>query len=354
MERSQPTEVVQDGVDGGDEEEGGDGGRREAEGEAGGQRDEDLGLEAFFQQEGGEAGDGADGGEEDGPEAFPSRLFGGLGYGDALGAGVADEVDEQDGVVDDDAEQGGHADDAGQGEVEAQGQVPEYDADEGGGDDEHDGDGGQVAAELQGQEHVDDDEPEQDVAADGCAGLGPFFALALYFEAQVRVAFQQSWDEFRSGQGQEFLGIGEVAVDVSLDADGALTINAVDAGPAAYFFEVGDYGEGDEGPVATDDGEPFQAFGSDAVGGRQPQVDFVGFRPHGKFVYLDALEGPAHLIGYGLGVESQHAGAGFEVQAVFAFAGAQVVAEVEDAHEAPQPVAEFGGRSLEPIQVVAE
>ena len=91
---------------------------------------------------------------------------------------LADEGHQQDAVVDDDAEQRGHADDAGHGQVQPQGHVSEDDADERGGDHQHQGDRRQIAAELQCQQHVDADQAEQDVAAEGLTGLGGFPALS--------------------------------------------------------------------------------------------------------------------------------------------------------------------------------
>lgn len=90
IERPQPTKIIQDRIDGGDQKQGREGGRCEAECQARGQGDQDLGLQAFLQQQGGETGDGADGGEQNGPKAFPSRLLGRLGRRYAPYLGRAD------------------------------------------------------------------------------------------------------------------------------------------------------------------------------------------------------------------------------------------------------------------------
>lgn len=106
------SEVFEDEVDAGDEEEGDDGGEEDAEGEGDGHGDEEFGLHVGFEDHGHDADEGGEGGEEDGAEAGTACHDCGGADGSGFLAVAVDVVDHDEGVVHDDA---GEGDDAAHG-----------------------------------------------------------------------------------------------------------------------------------------------------------------------------------------------------------------------------------------------
>ena len=106
-----------------------------------------------------------------------------------------------------------------------------------------------------------------------------------------------------SGEGDEFLSVGNLGLYIAKHGDGALAIDPVDACPATRLIDVGHIGQWDLAAARAGDGELLQVIGAQTIGRAQAQVDLKGFRTDRKFIDLYALKGGANLPRYHAGID---------------------------------------------------
>lgn len=246
-------------VEAGDDEEGEGGGGDEAADDGDGHGLHELGAFAEAEGEWEHAEGGGEGGHEDGAQADAAGVEGGGEGVEAAGAGQVDVFDEEDSVVDDDADEEDHAEEDGGAEAGVGKPEEGGDADEGEGDAGEDDDGVGEALVLYDEDDEDQEDGEEDGEPEGVAGLVDGFLLAAEEDLEV-VGEVEGGDVI----AEVLVGGGDVregSVDVAFDAEDAELVLAGNGGGAVDQVKGSDVGEADPLSVGATEEEVVEILG---------------------------------------------------------------------------------------------
>ncbi|MFM1943511.1 MAG: hypothetical protein RI897_2493 [Verrucomicrobiota bacterium] len=261
--------VIEERVEHGDDEQGKEGGGRHAADEA---ESEAFIAEADvaggLESEGDHADDGGEGGHGDGAEA----AFGGEEEGFAafvsFGAEADDVIDEDDGVIDHDADEEDGGDGAEEVDIFACCDMDPGYADTGEGDGRDDGEGEDEAFEEEAHEEVDEHDGEAageehagEFVIDG-ADLGGAEGDA-FGEVELLLEGEEAFAGFLGGGGVKFCG----------DIPGDAFIGAADAFGGGEVSGLGEGGEGDGIAIGCGDAEGAESVEAGSVGFLEADTD---------------------------------------------------------------------------------
>ena len=272
-------EVVQDRVEGGDQEQHLEGGRGETEPEARDERLHDLGLEARLRQQGQDPGHGGEGGEQDGPETLPGGPPRRIRRRLSAAPVELDERHQHDGVVHHHPRERGEADHARHGEVEAEDVVAPDHPDEPRRDHRHDQERLDVAPELEAEQQEDGREADEEVALQRCPGDRRLLGLALQRDREPRVSGLEPGHEARARVGKDLGRVGDVRIQIAPNGDRAPPVDPVDAGVPPGGLDGRHRVERHLVAGREGDGELGEVREAVTVSPGQPDVDLVVLGP---------------------------------------------------------------------------
>ena len=347
-------EVVEDRVQGRDQEQHLEGRGGEAEPEARDERLHDLGLEARLREEGQDPGHGGEGGEQDGAESLPGGPPRRVGGGLAGPPVELDERDEHDRVVHHHPRERGEADHARHGEVETKAPVPPDRPDEPRRDHRHHQDRLDVAPELEAQQQVDGGEAEEEVPLEGRRADRRLLRLSLERRRDPGVPRLELREEPRAGRADDLLGVRDAGIHVASDGDRAPAVDPVDAGVAARRLDRRHRVEGHLVPRREGDRELGEVREAVPVPPGETDVDLVVFRPELDLGRVAAVEGGPELPRHRGGAEPEGERAFAKAQPRLRLAGTKVVREVPHPAVAAEPREQLARRGLELPEVLAQ
>lgn len=290
---------------------------------------EQVGEPGAAEDEGDEAEEGRDLGEEDSAEAVPAALLDGVAKGHAVGFEGVDLVDEYEGVIDDDAADAENAEHGHDADGEAMEDVAEDSADNAEGENEEDDEGLGITAEGDGHEGVHGAEDDEE----GDKHLGAAFLLLAGFAFETPLDVAVTGEEVVEVAGEfeaEGIDVGGTFVEVGGDVEGTAAVDAFDAGEA---FRDGGFCDTPEGNFQAGGG----ADAHGVEGGEVFPLVLVEFEHDFDFVAasLDALdfiaiEGLADLAGEVVDGDAELASFGFEAELDFVATGVEGVVDVKE------------------------
>ena len=277
-----------------DDEEGEEGGNGDAADDDDGHGDADFGSGADAERGDNGGGDGGGGGHDDGAKADGASDEDGFAAGLAiLVALLVEEFDEEDGILQGDAHEDDDADEA----VKVERVVGDEEGEEGTGEREgkrdHHGDGMDEAVELDGENHVGNDEAEDEGEDEILEGLDDVLGGTDLGEA-VAVG-----EGVLGGLARELHGLveGDARGGVGVNVDGTLPHLTSDGEEVLFGGNLGDGGERDEFAVAGPDEELVDVGGGLPLVGLEADADVVAANAVGEVTLADAANGRVDGVG---------------------------------------------------------
>ena len=268
-----------------------------------GHGNQELCLETLVEHQRCESSDRGHRSEQNGAETAHARFPNGLSHLLSLLEVAVERRHKHQGVVDEDADEGNHAQDAEQADLGAQDPVPEADANESKGNQPEDRHTLQRRAERQDDDEQHERKNEWHDRRNAVLRLGLLAVLAFVTGPNRGILGEDAWHHVGLNVG---IGIrcadaraGQIRTHLHLP----LSVQAIDGGDAAFLAHFCKLLQGHEAPVRSANAVPLQVAHGAAIGvvKTHPNTNFItstlqslDLTPKETLPYLRQQGGPGH------------------------------------------------------------